>query len=357
MTEEATPGNGTTAPRQTVKPDVLLKELDKLWAEFGKGAEEGSQGGVVRACTLTWITVVEGDSAKVREADEMLAHVMRVHPSRAVVVLVREGEDRNLKGSVSAQCWRPFGSKQQMCIERILLETTRAGACDVPAVLRALLVADLPVVLYCRNTHLLALDGIRESSRMADRVVVDMAYHETECLDMWPRLPEMGRYVSDLAWDRIIGFRRAIASHFASPQARELLDNLKGVYVGTRKDFPTPESAYLLSWILGCLGYTRNGDDWVKAGRYLETGFCAAPIAEQPVSFVEFRGEHQTVRFVPGAANGSEGNLLVIPLGETLSDMELLSDEMVVEYRRRSFEQFLPETIRLFEERRYLAHK
>lgn len=360
MTAEAAQGNGQgngPGARQTVRPDVLLKELDQLWAEFGKGSEETTQSGVVRACTLTWIMVVEGGSANVREADEMLAHVMRVHPSRAVVVLVREGEERSLKGSVSAQCWRPFGSKQQMCIERILLETTRAGACDVPAVLRALLVADLPVVLFCRNTHLLALDGIRESSRMADRVVVDMAYHGTQCLDQWPKLPELGRYVSDLAWDRILGFRRAIAAHFATETARELLADLESLCVGTRDGWPAPEAAYLLSWILGSLGYARSGPAWTREGRDLEAGFCAVPGSPQPVSFVEFRGSRQTVRFVAGGRNGSQGQLLVIPLGETPSDTEMLSDEMVVEYRRRSFEHFLPETIRLFEERRYLAHE
>jgi|GEM_PF-2436938 len=341
--------------RQTVNPEALLSDLNRLWAEFGKGAADNTQGGVVRACSLTWITVVEGDGANVRQVDEMLAEVMRVHPSRAIVVLVRDGEERSLKGSVSAQCWRPFGSKQQVCIERILLETTRAGACDVPAVLRALLVADLPVVLFCPNTHLLGLDGIRESSKMADRVVVDMAFHESQCLDRWPRLPELGRFVSDLAWDRIIRFRRAIAAHFNTVTARALLDNLESLRVGTRDGSPAPEAAYLLSWILHSLGYTGEGDTWAKGDHRIAAGFAAGGEVSCPVAFVEFQGANQNIRFVVGGKNGSHGKTVVIPLGDTPSDTELLSDEMVVEYRRRSFEQFLPTTISLFTERRYLA--
>ncbi|MCW5966298.1 MAG: glucose-6-phosphate dehydrogenase assembly protein OpcA, partial [Bryobacterales bacterium] len=194
--------NGTESAdtRTSVQPALLLRQLDELWSGFSKGGDETTDGAVVRACSLTWLTVVEGDDQTVSEVDEMLAGVMRVHPSRAVVVLLRDGDARSMKGSVSAQCWRPFGSKQQVCIERILLETTRAGACDLPAVVRALLVADLPVVLFCRHADLLELEGINETSQLADRVVVDIAYQNSACAKLWPRLPGLGRYVSDLSW-------------------------------------------------------------------------------------------------------------------------------------------------------------
>ncbi|MCU0226291.1 MAG: glucose-6-phosphate dehydrogenase assembly protein OpcA [Bryobacterales bacterium] len=341
--------------RRSVQPSTLLRQLDELWADFSQTSQEAADGAVVRACSLTWITVVEGDHQTVQDCDEMLAGVMRVHPSRAIIVLLREGDDRSMKGSVSAQCWRPFGSKQQVCIERILLETTRAGACDLPAVVRALLVADLPVVLFCRNANLLHLDGIAETSGMADRVVVDIAFQDTVCAKLWPALPGLGRYVSDLAWDRVIRFRRAIASHFQAAAHRKMLDEVQQVAVRTRAGCPTPEAAYLLSWTLGALGFHRDGALWRRGERTLQAGFLAQEDSTHPIDAITFRSPAFTLRFAAGAANGSHPGRMVVPVGETPGDTALLSDEMVVEYRRRTFEQFLPATVQLFQEPQYLA--
>lgn len=341
-------------PRSRVQPALLLRQLDELWAGFGKGGDEAAAG-VVRACSLTWITVVEGDDAAIRDVDAMLADVMRVHPSRAIVVWLREGDHRSLKGSVSAQCWRPFGSKQQVCIERILLESTRAGACDLPAVIRALLVADLPVVLFCRNADLLQLEGIRETSQMADRVVVDMAYREVSCASLWPRLPGLGRFVSDLAWDRVIAFRRAIAAHFALPVHRPFLNSFTRLEVVTRPHRPAPEAAYLLSWILNSLGFQREGTRWHKEGHRLQAGFTSSGNTQDPLSRVLFCGPNLSLSFVVGGTDTPIGTQRLVPVSPPPGDVELLSDEMVVEYRRRTFEQFLPETIRLFEEPPYFA--
>jgi glucose-6-phosphate dehydrogenase assembly protein OpcA len=364
--------------RDVVHPEALLKQLDALWTEFGKG-ESDAANGVVRACSLTWITVIEGDNAALAEVDAMLADVMRVHPSRAIVINLRDGEERGLKGSVSAQCWRPFGSKQQVCIERVLLETTRAGACDLPAVIRALIVADLPVVVFCRNAHLLSVPGVAETSSLADRVVVDMAWRETECHDVWPRMPALGKYVSDLAWDRIRGFRRAIAEYFSTTSARRILAGLTSVRVETRAGHPTPEAAYLLTWVLGCMGYRRvaggpkSARSWQKDGLALEAGFVAAPEPRSSaeaaagaeaavIQAIEFRGGSSAVRFAlhPEASASSgqaamDTETILVPCLE--SDTALLSDEMVVEHRRRTFEHHLEETIQLFEEPAYFADK
>jgi hypothetical protein len=364
MSSQPTPNGNGGAASSRIQPATLLRELDALWAEFGKKSDDPANGGVVRACSLTWISIVEGGDQEVQEADEVLASVMRVHPSRAILVLLRKDEGRALKASVSAQCWRPFGSKQQVCIERILIEASRSSACDLPAVIRALLVADLPVVLFCRDPRLLSVAGIQETSQMADRVVVDISFRTGCCAHLWPDLPGMGRFVSDLAWDRIIGFRRAIASYFATPARRELLSSLQELHIHTDAKRPTPEAAYLLSWILGSLGFERASDAkhpesralprWSKGDLTVQAGFVAAPQNSSAVTAVEFRSQKQSVRFTPGDHIDGAG-LEVVPMGDLPSDTELLSDEMVVEYRKRSFEQFLPTTIQLFEESPYFA--
>ena len=63
---------------------------------------------------------------------------MREHPSRLVVLRVKPGEEASLSERVFAQCWIPFGGRQQICCEQIEITTTEAGLKDVPAVVRAL---------------------------------------------------------------------------------------------------------------------------------------------------------------------------------------------------------------------------
>lgn len=354
-----------SAAAEVVQPDTLLTQLDALWAEFGKNGES-AESGVARASSLTWIAVIEGDEASVTEVDSMLADVMRMQPGRALIILLRDGEERRLRGSVSAQCWRPFGSKRQVCIERVLLDATRASARDLTSVVRALLVADLPVVMFCRNAHLLAAPGIAETAKMADRVVVDIAWKGAECRDVWPKMPGFGRYVSDLAWDRIHGYRTAIAEHFATPGSRKILDTLTEVRVVTRPEHPTPEAAYLLTWILGSLGYKLEGGlDWQKAENTVKAGFVAAPEsgpdnADCPVHAVEFVTQGVQVRFSVttrelSVAPTEDAAGIEVPVPEFKPDTVLLSIEMMVEHRRRTFELYLEETIRVFEEPAYFA--
>lgn len=352
------------AVREIVQPEELLTQLESLWTEAGK-SDESTENGLLRACSLTWITVVEGDDASVTEVDAMLADVMRMNPARAIVVLLRAGDERGLKGSVSAQCWRPFGSKQQVCIERVLLDTTRAGARDLPAVMRALIVADLPTVLFCRNAHLLTISGIKETSELADRVVVDMAWHRAECRDIWPAMPGFGSLVSDLAWDRIRGYRGAIAEYFDTAANRVALETITAIRVSTRPERPAPEAAYLLAWILGSLGYQQGtGGEWRGPNGTMEAEFLAVGPngnpADSRIREVAFIAPHQTIRFTVTArelcfAAPDKDSEIVVPVPAFEADTALLSDEMMVEHRRRTFERHLSATIRLFEEPVYLV--
>ena len=65
---------------------------------------------------------------------ETLALLMREHPSRAVVVRVRDVDAPELEAKVLAQCWMPFGQRRQICCEQIEISTSNASLVDVPAV-------------------------------------------------------------------------------------------------------------------------------------------------------------------------------------------------------------------------------
>ncbi|MCW5964075.1 MAG: hypothetical protein KIT83_08555, partial [Bryobacterales bacterium] len=138
---------------------------------------------------------------------------------------------------------------------------------------------------------------------------------------------------------------------------RPFLKEFTRLSVSTRPGRPSPEAAYLLSWVLNSLGFARQDSAWRCGEQVVEAGFTEDGAPYEPVAAVEFYSPSHTLRFGVVAANGNDPGRQTICVGETPGDTELLSDEMVVEYRRRTFEQFLPETIRLFEEPHYFAHE
>ena len=116
---------------RTIQPDRILHELSELWVSLGKQHGDESAG-VLRACAMTLVVVAEAreDAA---EVGETLALLMREHPSRAMVVRVRDEDAPELEARVFAQCWMPFGQRRQICCEQIeiigveLLARRRAG--------------------------------------------------------------------------------------------------------------------------------------------------------------------------------------------------------------------------------------
>ena len=67
---------------------------------------------------MTLIVVVE-EERDAQAIGETLASLMHEHPSRAIVLRVRSGEEPSLSARVFAQCWMPFGSRQQICCEQV----------------------------------------------------------------------------------------------------------------------------------------------------------------------------------------------------------------------------------------------
>ena len=59
---------------------------------------------------------------------------MHEHPSRAIVVRVRQCAERVLEARVFAQCWMPFGGRQQICCEQVEITASPESLADVATV-------------------------------------------------------------------------------------------------------------------------------------------------------------------------------------------------------------------------------
>lgn len=227
--------------------DRILEELTRLWAELARAG--GETEGVVRACALTLVVFAE-ESDDPAPIAEILAHLMREHPNRAIVVRVRPGDAPFLDHQVLSQCWKPFGRREQICCERIEITASDASLADLAPVLTALRAPDLPVVLWYRSARVFkALDA---SAFPADKLIVDSDISEpSRTLE---RLAGAGAAVADLAWTRLTRWRALVAQVFEGPRCRELLpglDRIRVLYSGPR--IPA-QALYLAAWILDALG-------------------------------------------------------------------------------------------------------
>src|SRR5437667_1615786 len=157
----------------TIQPDRVLHELAELWVSLGQQNGDESTG-VLRACAMTLVVVAE-EREDAAEVGETLALLMREHPSRAVVVRVRDVEAPELEARVFAQCWMPFGQRRQICCEQIEISTSNVSLADVPAVVLPLVVADLPVILWSRMPSLFATPALNGLARLGAKTIVDSA--------------------------------------------------------------------------------------------------------------------------------------------------------------------------------------
>ncbi|WP_321474627.1 glucose-6-phosphate dehydrogenase assembly protein OpcA [uncultured Paludibaculum sp.] len=311
----------------------LLKELDANWRSIGKS--EGS--GVLRACAMTLIVVVRAEDDP-QALGDTLAEIMHEHPNRTIVVRVGEG-DAPVEARTTLQCWMPFGRRQQICCEQIDISATRGNLAAVPPIIFGLMVADLPVALWCRELSLASLEELRPVLRLAGKVMVDSssqrdAVKAVECLK---KLSSGTWTIADLTWARITRWRETVAQIL---RRGEQMDWCEVTYAG--KGISTA-AAYLAAW----LGKVTDADVPLRC----EDEECPPPGLGR-IRSVRLQGGDRSValrrtgRTSLSIEAGRMGSTAVFPLH---TDAMLLQEELGVFGRDPLFEQALaalPEVVR-----------
>jgi glucose-6-phosphate dehydrogenase assembly protein OpcA len=248
----------------SISPAQILKDLDALWLSLGETHDDPNHTqAVLRACAMTLIAVVEGSG---EEIGETLAMLVREHPSRLIVVPVTEGQEPHLEAGVTAQCWMPFGKRQQICCEQIVLAASTASLVEIPPVIRGLIVPDLPVACWVRGKSVLHTPELRGVLALADKLIVDSG-GVSELPKQIQFLQESGvRRVGDLAWTRLTRWRQAIAQLFDDPQGGERARQLSSVRIEYQGGYVPMSAYYLAAWLSHSVGrelvhtFVRAGD-------------------------------------------------------------------------------------------------
>jgi glucose-6-phosphate dehydrogenase assembly protein OpcA len=292
-----------------VKPEKLLKELGSLWTQLGKEENEGSSrsAGVLRAVTMTFILGVEEGEDEVA-GGEALAQLMHEHPSRAIVLKLAKDSSRDLEGRAFAQCWMPFGRRQQICCEQIEVSAGAQHFGDVVSLLNGLIAPDLPVVFWCRSARIFEHAAFGDVAAMAHKVIVDSRSHNNpiETLRWIDRQLKAGHLVGDLTWTRMTRWRQTIANVFERLDCQSFFHHLNRAVIGYAHA-PVPVAAtYLSAWLKSALGmdfpaeckYVESDVRWQIREVRFESALQDVVIDRREVGFVESHVNNFSSRFV-----------------------------------------------------------
>ncbi|MBY0502431.1 MAG: glucose-6-phosphate dehydrogenase assembly protein OpcA [Bryobacteraceae bacterium] len=236
----------------TLQADKLLRDLANVWEEMGKQGVEDKSGGVLRACAMNLLVCVEGDV----EVGETLADLVHEFPSRVIVLRVKKTSKPTLEGRAIAQCWMPFGRRQQICAEQIELMASPDTLRDTPSVIRGLWASELPIVMWFRHAGLLRYPEFATLLPMAHKVIVDSRDSEDpeRTITELQALQQKGHAVGDLAWSRITRWRESVAQMFDHPSCAAKSGAINAITV-THTSLSTPTtSRYLAEWVASSLG-------------------------------------------------------------------------------------------------------
>ena len=323
----------------TIQPDRILRELSELWVSLGEQHGDESAG-VLRACAMTLVVLAEA-SENESAVSETLAALMRDHPSRAIVVRVRPGDEPALEARVFAQCWMPSGQRRQICCEQIEIASSGGSLGDVPAVVLPLVAADLPVIVWSRLGQLLERPALANFPRMATKTILDSASRPDPraALMALAKARGAGLLVADLAWTRLTRWRESIAQIFENPAHFSRLPSIRKVTIHYAGEVAPAGVRYFDAWLRRCLerAGAEPAIDWRRSGDASDSGLCRVELESG-----EPGGLQVSVRKAEGAAAEVRvDKLLNRTVFPEASDYALLREELSISGRDPSYEAAL----------------
>lgn len=233
---------GTWSERDTTMAPVV-DALDRLRRVDRRGA--------VRASFLT-LLAVGGSSVEVDEVFDTVHRLGAFQPSRVIVVRVMPGDHHRLDARVGVH----LQSRGNQCvgIDDIALEVAGPVTSHLDSLVEPLTLPDLPVVVWCRERLPPARSRLID---LADNLVVD-----TVAAGGRSRFPAVARLhqrapVTDLAWLRLLPFRRHLVDCLRRPALISLLDSVDSVAVSG----PEVERGLLAGWLLDRLPRARTNEE------------------------------------------------------------------------------------------------
>lgn len=249
-----------------VEPERIEQELSALWrkaAERARSAGEGARFTVTRACLWNLIAHADGEE-EFHRTKRLIDELSESVPARIFSIVeswenfAELGSDGGLplRASVEAN-FRRSGGRREVLAEEITLEAPRTETHRLPALVRSLLLPDVPTALFVRNPSAESHWLPRLASE-ADRFIFDSGKLPNGTAlrrvhGFIQKLYRDGRIeLADLGWLRLWPWRILVASLFDAPAAVKALRNVDDIEI---HHSASVEAAALLlgGWFLGRL--------------------------------------------------------------------------------------------------------
>lgn len=311
-----------TPGTQTIKPDRILHELSQLWVSRSREDDTREHdSGAIRACSMTLIAFVDHE-VEPRAMAELFARLMKAHPSRTIVVRLRE-DTGVLESRVFATCWLPVGHHREICCEQVEFSVSIDRARDIPSVVFPLVAPDVPRVLWFRSSRIDSVTELGDLLALGDKMIVDSARPGAPAFADLRVLANAGFIVSDLAWTRLTRLRQLIAQLLAGRE----LDKITQVSIELLGGEVPPEAKYLQAWLRSEL---RSADVLIRRMDGRASRISGVRIGRD----IHIRVESDCAEYETGSlrqrANLSDG-----------SEVDLLNNELGIMTHDRVFERVL----------------
>jgi Glucose-6-phosphate dehydrogenase subunit len=187
--------------------DVSIGDIERELARL----REATDGSYMRTSVMTHLAWVPEEW--LGKALDTLHGLQERHPSRAIIMTPRSGEEARIDAVVSLHRFKLPGVGREVCTEVIEFVLHGSPAQAPASVVLPLLIPDLPVFLRWRGRPDFAADEWQQLLGVTDRLIVD----STE----WPDLPQAYHGLeaafdevaaSDIAWARTGRWRALLAS-------------------------------------------------------------------------------------------------------------------------------------------------
>jgi len=249
--------------------DAVEREIDRLWEEEARRTQ------APRIELLTLVALVSEPGLLARTT-RVVADVVRVHPSRTVVVDWKTGGEAAITADAALHAAGPGGAP---CGDAIAVEAVGGAREWLPQNIDRLILSDLPVCLWWVG-DLPDFDNLFDRAVLsADLVVVNSGEMDLRDIEKLSTIAgrSRGRYaIADLTWIRLRPLQELVARFFDDQGTHPCLQSVERVTIEFsprpgETDVASTQAGLLFGWMANALSlkpddvYWRRGPTWGEA--------------------------------------------------------------------------------------------
>lgn len=217
------------------------QELSKIWQAYGEHA-------AARASTFNLIVYEPtADLAAVQNTIDVIASQS---PCRVICLLPQSGEDEGITAQVASYCPIQKSRSSLVCGEYITLMGTKEAFDRVYPLLMELILQDLPVFVWWKDSPDLESRLFERLMTIADRLILDSSQFSNVSQDLIlvSNLLKAEIAVADLNWRRLAPWQELTAQAFDPPDRRSAVWDIDGITIDYERG-NNSQALMFLGWI------------------------------------------------------------------------------------------------------------